>query len=143
MKIKHISHVAIYGKNMEQLKHLYGTLLGLPVAHEESYQGIADICFLSVGDAEIEVATPTLPGNEFDKEVDKEGIGINHIAFEVEDLDRAIQEMKEKELLALDAEPIAGAQGSRVVFLDSEKTGNVSIELVESYQENVSISENH
>ena len=132
MKIKHISHVAIYGKDMARLKHLYGTLLGLQVSHEEDYERIADVCFLSVGDAEIEVASPTCCGNSFDEEVDREGSGLNHIAFEVEDIDMAIQEMKEKGLVAPAALAMKGAKGSRVIFLDKEKTDNVSIELVES-----------
>jgi len=132
MKIKHIAHVAIYGKEMNQLKGIYQNLLGLQVSHQEVYEEEADLCFLPVGDAEIELVTPTRGGNNFDLEVDREGQGINHIAFEVEDIESAITELKGKGVLEPDAKSFAGGQGSRVIFLDPAKTGGVSIELVES-----------
>ncbi len=132
MKLKRISHIAVYGREMDRLKQIYNTLLGLDVSHEEVYDNVAELCFLPIGDTEIELVSPTSDGNPFDQELDKQGVGLNHIAFEVEDIDGAINELKEKGLLAPDVESMKGAQGSTVVFLDVDKTEGVSIELVES-----------
>ena len=131
-KIKRISHIAAYGRELEPLKHLCSDILGMTASHEETYKGRSNICFYPVGDTEIELVAPLEKGNAFDKVVDKEGTGINHIAFEVEGIDAAAAELKEKGYIALEAEVTTGAQGSRIIFLDKSRTENISIELVES-----------
>ncbi len=131
MKINRIAHIAVYGREMDELKHVFHSLLGLDVSHEEVYEDEADLCFLPVGDTELELVTPTQRGNPFDRELDEEGTGLNHIALEVEDIASAVEELKSKQLLPADAEILPGGQGSKIIFLDSRKTAGVSIELVE------------
>jgi methylmalonyl-CoA epimerase len=131
MKINRISHIAVYGRDMDRLKHLFSALLGLDVTHEEVIDDIADLCFLPVGDTEVELVAPTSKGNSFDRHLDDGKLGIDHIAFEVEDIEAAVGEMTEKGLVDDDVQIKPGAQGSRIAFLSLARTDGISIELVE------------
>jgi adenylyltransferase/sulfurtransferase len=60
------------------------------------------------------------------------GPGIQHVAFEVDDLDAALAALKEQGVQMIDAAPRPGKQGSRVAFIHPRATGRVLFELVEN-----------
>jgi len=132
MRIKRVDHIGIAVDNMKQLKNIFTEVLGLSVGHEEIYLGTEDICFLPVGDTEIELCASITPDGETARLVTERGTHIEHLAFEVDDIEAAMEEIKSKQIPLLQEEPIPGARGSRVVFLDPRATNNILIELVQS-----------
>ena len=54
-----------------------------------------------------------------------------HICFEVEDIDGALAELKQKGVKLRDETPRIGHGGARIAFIDPSSTGNVLIELAE------------
>jgi methylmalonyl-CoA/ethylmalonyl-CoA epimerase len=56
---------------------------------------------------------------------------LNHICFEVENIDEALAELKAKGIPLLDTEPRIGHAGSRIAFIDPKATENCLIELAE------------
>ena len=64
--------------------------------------------------------------------VAKRGPGVHHLAFEVEDLERAMDRMRGLGVRLLADAPKPGADGKRIVFLHPKDTAGVLVELVES-----------
>ena len=63
------------------------------------------------------------------KYIAKKGEGIHHIAFEVEDVFSACEELKAKGVPLTSEEPYDGAHGAKVIFLHPKATHGVLIEL--------------
>ena len=125
MKIKRIIHLGIMASAMEPVKAFFHQALGLPVSHEELYDGDIDICFLPVGDSSVELfADNPVTGKGIVKEVIVESgsEGIHHVAFEVDNLDSAMQEMEEKNVPIQEGYPMEEAHNTRVVFLEPSAT---------------------
>ncbi len=131
MKIKRVIHIGVTVADMGTVKKLYTDVLGLSVSREEVYKGETDICFLPVGDSQIELVGSIHPDGEVAQLVAEKGEGIHHIAFEVDDIEAALEELKGKGIPLRDPEPVPGAHGTRIAFIDSSATHGVLIELVE------------
>ena len=108
-------------------KH-FGARVGEPEEVEE--QGIVATMF-DVGESRIELLEPTRPDSPVDKFLKKRGEGFHHVAFQVEDLDRALKELKESGVELVDEEPRIGAGGTRTAFLHPKGAHGVLTELVE------------
>jgi methylmalonyl-CoA/ethylmalonyl-CoA epimerase len=130
MKIKKIAHIGVGVKDADQTKKLYQDMLSLPVAHEERL-GELKIAFVPVGQTNVELVQSTDPNGVMNKFIEKKGEGIHHIAFEVEDIDQAIEELKAKGVPLIDQQARPGAHNTRVAFLHPKATYGVLIELVE------------
>ena len=138
MKIKRVDHIGVVLTDLEPLKTLLVEVLGLSKGHEEIYhgdEGDENICFLPAGDTEVELCSSVGPTGESVRLVAEKGQHIEHLAFEVDDIEKAIRELKLKGIPLLQEAPIAGARGSRVVFLDPKATCDIVIELVQSASE--------
>jgi methylmalonyl-CoA/ethylmalonyl-CoA epimerase len=130
MKIKRIAHIGVGVKDADQTKLLYQDLLSLPVSHEETL-GELKVAFVPVGQTNVELVQSTDPNGVMNKFIEKKGEGIHHIAFEVENLDQALEELKAKGVPLIDQQARPGAHNTRVAFLHPKATYGVLIELVE------------
>ena len=59
------------------------------------------------------------------------GPGMHHVCFEVDDINNAINELKESNIQVLSDIPTTGAEGYKVVFIHPKSTGGVLVELAE------------
>ena len=59
------------------------------------------------------------------------GPGMHHVCFEVDDINNAINELKESNIQVLSDNPTTGAEGYKVVFIHPKSTGGVLVELAE------------
>ena len=62
----------------------------------------------------------------------KKGGGIHHIAFEVEDIEKALEDLKNHGVQLIDEEPRIGAHNKKIAFIHPKVSGGVLIELCES-----------
>ncbi len=131
MKIKRILHIGILVSDMVPALSIYTDALGLEMSHRETYQDVADIAFLPVGQTDLELIGNLPPAKEVSEIIAEQGQGIHHIAFEVEDIRVAVDELKTKGVPLRDPEPKPGAHGTTVAFIDPSATHGVLIELVE------------
>lgn len=93
----------------------------------------AKIAFMPIGDTMLELIYHTSPAKDEDKvgQVVREHPGsINHLCFEVDDLDAAILDFQKAGAKLVEGCPKPGAHG-RVAFLYPETTEGVLIELCE------------
>ena len=130
MKIKRIAHIGIGCKDNQEVRKLYENNLDLKVTNEEMV-GELQTTFVPVGETNLELVQSTTADGVMAKFVEKRGEGIHHVAFEVEDIDSALQELKDRGVQLIDQEARPGAHNARIAFLHPKATHGVLIELVE------------
>ncbi len=131
---RRIDHVAIIVRSIEQALAFYRDTLGIvPSEIKEVPTEQVRIAFLPLGGpggSEIELIEPTTPDSSLVKFLEKRGEGLHHICLEVDDIDAALQEMKDKGAPVLDQQPRIAAEG-RAIFLHPRGTNGVLLELLE------------
>jgi methylmalonyl-CoA/ethylmalonyl-CoA epimerase len=130
--LNRICHLGYAVEDIEAASEFYrenfGAVLGEPEVVEE--QGIVATMF-EVGESMIELVQPTRPDSPVGKFLEKRGEGFHHVAFQVEDLEAALVELKENGVELIDEQPRIGAGGTRMAFLHPKGVHGVLTELVE------------
>ncbi len=131
---KRIDHVAIIVRSIEQALVFYRDTLGIePSEIREVPSEQIRIAFLPLGGpggSEIELVEPLSANASLNRFLEKRGEGLHHICLEVEDINAALRELREKGAPVLDQEPRQAAEG-RAIFLHPKGTSGVLLELVE------------
>lgn len=130
MKIKRIAHLGVAVKDLDAALNLFTGGLPLELTHTEDYQGMK-IGFIPVGDSSIELLQDVSGSSAIKKYVEKNGEGIHHIAFEVDDIHQAVEELKAKGIRLIDETPRAGAHGMHIAFMHPKGTHGILMELVQ------------
>ena len=127
-----IDHVGVATEDLDGAIALYEGTLGMPVAHRETVesQGVEAV-LLDVGDGHVELLAPLGPETPVGKYLAKKGPGLHHVAYAVDDIDAALERLKEAGVELIDSEARAGIRDSRVAFVHPKATGGVLTELVE------------
>jgi methylmalonyl-CoA/ethylmalonyl-CoA epimerase len=89
------------------------------------------VAFFPVGDSEVELLESTAPDGPIARYIEKNGEGIQHIALRVDDLEKALAELKAKGVRLIDEKPRYGAGGARIAFVHPKSTGGILLELSE------------
>lgn len=132
MKISHIEHIGIAVKDLKSAIQFFEQKLGLICyGIEEVEDQKVRVAFFQVGQTKIELLETTDPSGPIGKFIEKRGEGIHHIAFAVEELNKALKEVNEKGVELIDRTPRIGAEGFQIAFLHPKSTFNVLIELCE------------
>jgi methylmalonyl-CoA/ethylmalonyl-CoA epimerase len=130
MKIKRVEHIAIAVDSMHESLNLMRDTFGLELEYEEKI-GQTRLAMLPVGQSYIELLEGQGPESGVTQWIAQKGTGLFHICFEVEDIEAAIAELKEKKVKLQSDTWRTGHAGSKIIFLDASATGNVLIELAE------------
>ncbi len=132
MEVLKIDHLGIAVNSIEEAKKLFHDILGLKFEGTETVQEQkVTTAFFPVGDSEVELLESTAPDGPIAKYLEKRGEGIQHIAFRVENIEAALNELKEKGIRLIDEKPRTGAGGARIAFLHPKSTNGVLVELCE------------
>jgi methylmalonyl-CoA epimerase len=124
-----ISHIGIAVKSIEEAKKFYEKL-GLNVCeYEEVPSQKVKVAFIEVGDTRLELLEATAEDSPIAKFIEKKGEGVQHIAFAVDDLPKALLEAEQNEILLIDKEPRPGAHGADIAFLHPKSTHGTLVEL--------------
>lgn len=127
--IKHISHIGIAVKDLDEGIAFYEKLgLTLEGVEEVPSQKVK-VAFFPVGDTRIELLAATSEDSPIAKFIEKRGAGIQHIAFAVDDLPEALKYSEDEGIQLIDKEPRPGAHKADIAFLHPRSTGGVLIEL--------------
>lgn len=130
MKIKRIAHLGVAVKDLDAALDLFTGGLPLELTHTEDYQGMK-IGFIPVGDSSIELLQDVSGASAIKKYLEKNGEGIHHIAFEVDDIHEAVEELKAKGIRLIDETPRPGAHGMHIAFMHPKGTHGILMELVQ------------
>ena len=128
--IHKITHIGLAVKNMEEAEKFYTEVLSLGISGRERV-GEIKITIIPVGDTAIELLQSTTPGGVISKFIEEKGEGIHHIAYQVDDIAGALEDLKTKGVSLIDEQPRQGIHNSRIAFLNPLDSYGVVVELVE------------
>jgi methylmalonyl-CoA/ethylmalonyl-CoA epimerase len=129
VKVRRIDHLGVLVSDAEAAAAGFSDLLDLPVARRERYGDELDIVFVPCGESDVELLEPLAPDGDNAAWLAEHGPGIQHVAFEVDDLEAALAELRGRGVEPLGAAPRPGAGDTLIAFLDPSRFGGVLVEL--------------
>ncbi|WP_258360381.1 methylmalonyl-CoA epimerase [Moorella sulfitireducens (nom. illeg.)] len=132
MKVQRVDHIGIAVNNLAETLLFYEEILGIKCqGTEEVAEQKVKVAFLPVGDSELELLESTDPEGPIAKFIASRGQGIQHIALQVDNIEAALAELKEKGIRLIDEKPRYGAGGAKIAFVHPKDTDGVLLELAE------------
>ena len=129
-KILGIEHVAIAVNDLEHPADLFGNLLGIKrTSNEEIHDQKVITDIFDTGSGKVELLKATSDDSPITKFLEKRGPGVHHIAFRVDNLALALEELSAAGVNLIDTEPRIGAEGMLIAFLHPKSTSGVLVEL--------------
>ena len=129
MRIARVNHLGVIVDDMDAAIAGFRDRLGLALAKTEVYADILDIAFLPCGDTQVELICPRADDDPAARWLREHGPGIQHVAFEVDDLEAALTELGERGVETLGGAPRFGADDTVIAFLDPRSFGGILVEL--------------
>jgi len=136
MKVKKISHIGISVPSIDDYIGFFEGFLDLEFTGTEVVEDQkVKVAFLTIGESRIELLEPTAPDSPVQKYIDKNDgkPRIHHVAYEVDDLEAALEEAKEAGIKLIDEKPRIGAGGVRIAFIHPRASAGVLTELCEQH----------
>jgi methylmalonyl-CoA/ethylmalonyl-CoA epimerase len=131
--LKRINHIGVAVNSLKESLPFYQDCLGMAFqGMEEVPEQKVRVAFLLVGESKIELLEPTSEDSPVAKFIEKNGPGIHHIAYEVDDIESAIKGLVATGSRMIDSTPRSGAHGSRIAFIHPKSSGGVLTELCET-----------
>jgi methylmalonyl-CoA/ethylmalonyl-CoA epimerase len=128
-----INHIGIAVKSLDESLTFYGDNLGmLLLGLEEVADQKVKVAMLQIGESKIELLEPTSDESPVAKFIAKNGPGIHHLAYEVEDIETAIAALLAEGVRMIDETPRSGVHGTRIAFVHPRSSGGVLTELCQS-----------
>ena len=129
-----IDHVGVAVADLDEAVAFYTEKYGMRMLHEEvnEEQGVRE-AMMGVGDSGscIQLLAPLSPESTIAKFLDRNGPGIQQLAYRVEDMDAVCATLRERGLRLLYEIPKRGTSNSRVNFIHPKDAGGILVELVE------------
>lgn len=132
-----IDHVGIAVPDLDEAIAFQRDTFGLEVAHSEenAEQGVREAMLRAPGDTtgatQIQLLAPLREDSTIAKFLDKNGPGLQQLAYRVTDVEAAMEALRAKGLRLLYDEPRRGTADSRINFVHPKDAGGVLVELVE------------
>ena len=129
-----IDHVGIAVPDLDEAIAFYRDTLGIVSVHEETNeeQGVRE-AMLAVGDSStrIQLLAPIDERSTIAKFLDRNGQGVQQVAYTVDDLDAVSATLRERGMRLLYDQPRRGTSDSRVNFIHPKDARGILVELVE------------
>jgi len=128
--LKKINHIGIAVWNLGESIPFYRSTLGMSFKGVEVVAGYkVKVAFFQIGESKIELLEPMGEESFLAEFLMKNGPGIHHIAYEVEDIEVAIKTLETEGVRMIDRTPRKGAHGAMVAFIHSESSQGILTEL--------------
>lgn len=127
-----IEHVALAVADLDAAVEHYATTWGLTVEHRERVedQGVEE-AMLPLGESYLQLLGATGPDTTVGKFLAKRGEGLHHIAYEVDDLEGTLSQLKEQGVPLIDEAPRKGGRGHMVAFVHPKGNHGLLVELIQ------------
>ena len=125
-----IEHIGVAVRSLSLSIPLFEKLLGTPCYKTESVLSEkVNTAFFKTGESKIELLESMEPDGVISNFVEKNGEGMHHIAFEVDDLQAEIERLKAEGFKFINEEPKRGADNKMVCFLHPKTTNGMLVEI--------------
>jgi len=131
-----IDHVGVAVADLDEAIAFYGRVFGMQCIHVETNeeQGVRE-AMLAVGPSAaggcVQLLAPLTPESTIAKFLDRNGPGVQQVAYTVEDIEATSAALRERGLRLLYDAPRRGTSNSRVNFIHPKDAGGVLVELVQ------------
>jgi methylmalonyl-CoA/ethylmalonyl-CoA epimerase len=138
--LRRIDHVGVAVADLDAAIEFYGRVFGMRCVHVETNeeQGVRE-AMLAVGDTTdggcVQLLAPLNPESTIAKFLDRNGPGVQQVAYTVTDVDATCAALRERGVRLLYDTPRRGTAGSRINFVHPKDAGGVLVELVEPAQD--------
>ncbi|MDD4755201.1 MAG: methylmalonyl-CoA epimerase [Prolixibacteraceae bacterium] len=130
MEISHIEHIGIAVNSLDEAIPFYENILGLKCYKtEEIHDQKVKTAFFMAGQTKIELLEPTSPDSPVARFIEKRGTGLHHLAYAVNNVEEALDELEEKGVQLIDKKGRKGAEGLNIGFLHPKATMGVLTEV--------------
>ena len=127
-----IEHIGIAVKDLQVSIKIYEKLLNVKCYKTELVESEnVNTAFFKTGESKIELLEGINENSVIKKYVEKNGEGMHHIAFAVNDLKSEMHRLKNEGFRLLNEEPKFGADNKLVCFIHPKDCSSVLIELVQ------------
>ncbi len=127
-----IDHLGIATREIAETLEFWRDALGL---HLHDIEEVPDqkvrVAMLDLGESRVELLEPTSADSPIAKFLEKRGPGIHHIAVGVDDINAALDRLRNQGARLIDESPRPGAGGSLVAFVHPSTANGVLLELVQ------------
>ena len=129
-KIIKIDHIAIATKESKQMNDFFSKIFIDTNFKKETVDSENVVTsFFRVGDVNIETLEPTSEDSIINKYLNKNGPGIHHVAFLVDNINAAISYFKNNNIRVIYDPPKIGASNKLITFLHPKDTFGILMEL--------------
>jgi methylmalonyl-CoA/ethylmalonyl-CoA epimerase len=134
-----VDHVGIAVPDLDAAIEWYARTLGLEATHTETNeeQGVREAMLHAPGDASgaaVQLLAPLNKSSTIAKFIDRNGPGLQQVAYRVADVEAAAATLRDKGVRLLYENARRGTADSRVNFVHPKDAGGVLVELVQPAQ---------
>jgi len=128
--MKKIEHIGIAVSDIEESNKLFTKIFGKKKYKSEivESEGVKT-SFFQIGESKIELVSPINSESLISKYLEKNREGMHHIAFDVEDIHKEMERLKNEGVRLLSDSPKKGSDNKLICFLHPKDTNGVLIEL--------------
>jgi methylmalonyl-CoA/ethylmalonyl-CoA epimerase len=126
-----VHHVALAVEDLDEAVSTYVRLFGAEVEERARIdeQGV-DAVYLRVGGERVELVSPLAEDTPVGRFLARRGPGMHHVAFEVDDVAEAVDELGRRGARVIEPAPRPGFGGHQVAFVHPESLHGVLAEVV-------------
>jgi methylmalonyl-CoA epimerase len=127
-----IDHVGIAVPDLEAAVVEYRRLLGVEPSHRERVedQGVEEVLF-PVGTSFVQLLGALAPDTPVGRSLAARGPGVHHVAYRVDDIEAALEHLREQGARLIDDTPRPGSRNTMIAFVHPGSMGGVLVELVQ------------
>jgi len=131
-----IDHVGVAVSDLDEAIAFYARVFDMRCVHRETNeeQGVEE-AMLAVGadpsSGQVQLLAPLSPSSTIAKFLERNGPGVQQVAYTVRDVEVASAALRERGMRLLYDKPRRGTAGARINFVHPKDAGGVLIELIE------------
>ena len=128
--LKQIHHVAFIVKDLDATISSYERLLGMPVSERGFVPGRGgEVAYFKLDNVNLEFVSPTEKNGFLQQHLDAHGEGFFHMAFGVDDLDEATQELENKDITMSGPARVV-FRDWRIAYIENDDTAGIRTHLI-------------
>lgn len=129
-KVEKIDHLGIAVTNIDEAMAFWGDVLGMKLDFKETVEEQKTTTgFITCGESFVELLESTSEDGPVAGYIAKNGEGIQHVAFRVDDLDQALADLDAAGVRLIDKAARNGAGNARIAFVHPKATRGILLEL--------------
>lgn len=132
MILSAIDHVGVAVPDLEEAIDHHRRCYEAEVVHTEEVttDGVRE-ALLKIGDSYIQLLEPTRDDSPVARFLAKNGPGLHHVGYRVDDCAGALQRLRDEGVRLIDERPRPGSRGTTVAFVHPKAHQGTLVELVE------------